>query len=133
MSTTKPARTDRSHIAYLLCAGLLVNALVCSFNHATHVGLGLLLGKGAFCLADNPTGTDDPPPAALLTAAPDLPINCPLCHPVTLNIALLLCLGWLLLRGCIGTVRLPPERRAKSPPRYAWPSLNPRASPALSI
>lgn len=132
MSATNPARNDRSFIAYLLCAGLLVNALVCSFNHATHVGLGLLLGKGAFCLTGNPTGADDAPPAGLLTPAPDLPINCPLCHPVTLSITLLLCLGWLL-RGRIGAVPLPPERRAKSPPRHVWPRLNPRASPAISI
>lgn len=126
----KSARNHRSLIARLLGIGLLVNALVCSFHHATHTGLGLLLSKG-FCLSsssDSPSSRLEQPSAILPNTA-DQPFNCPLCSPLTLDIAFLLCLGWLLLRTHLGIAQLPPERRDKAPPRHAWPCLNPRASP----
>lgn len=125
-------RNDRASVAALLCACLLVNALVCSFHHAAHVGLELLLGKSAFCLTGSkekvrPDG--EPAPAGTPAVQTELPLNCPLCNPSTLSLAALFCLAWLLLRHRPQAVRLPRERRSKAPPRYCWPTINPRASP----
>lgn len=127
-----PTRNDRATIASLLCACILVNALICSFNHAAHLGLELLLGPGAFCLTDadgKPQPRGDLPAAPAPSADTELPFNCPLCNPPTLEFAVLFCLAWLLLRRRPDTVRLPHERRCKAPPRDCWPQLNPRASP----
>lgn len=127
-------RNDRTSVAALLCACLLVNALVCSFHHAAHVGLELLLGKGAVCLTDaggKPRPGADLAPASKPAAPAELPFNCPLCTPTLINLAALFCLAWLLLRRP-AAVRLPGERRCKAPPRYCWPAINPRASPLLT-
>lgn len=127
-------RNDRAAIAALLCACLLLNALLCSFNHARHAGLELLLGPGVFCLTDadgQPLPGGELPPADMPAEA-QLPFNCPLCNPPTLELAALFCLAWLLLRRRATAVRLPRERRCKTPPRHCWPSLNPRASPSLT-
>ncbi|THG77602.1 DUF2946 domain-containing protein [Pseudomonas sp. A-1] len=107
-----------------LCLGILLNALVCSYHHASHVGLELLLGPGAFCQTD-----DGDAPAGGLPASDEAsqPFNCPLCNPATLALALLFCLSWLLRRRGPDAVRLPRERRCKAPPRHCWPPLNPRA------
>jgi hypothetical protein len=52
---------------------------------------------------------------------------CPLCSAVSLGIALLFCLGWMLRRQ--RPPRLGGEQRSKAPPRSCWPALNPRAPP----
>ncbi|HYQ38556.1 MAG TPA: DUF2946 domain-containing protein [Pseudomonas sp.] len=125
-------RNDRASVAALLCACLLVNALVCSFHHAAHLGVQLLLGKSAFCLTGpqeklRPDG--EPAPLGSPAAPSELPFNCPLCTPSLLDLAALFCLAWLLLRRRPAAVRLSRERRCKAPPRYCWPTVNPRASP----
>lgn len=113
---------------WALCLGMLLNALTCSYHHATHVGLELLLGPGAFCLTDDGDGSAGRLAAGLPASdeAPQ-PFNCPLCNPATLALALLFCLGWLLRRRRSDAIRLPRERRCKAPPRHCWPPLNPRA------
>lgn len=122
-------RNDRASVAALLCACLLVNALVCSFHHAAHLGLELLLGKNVACLNAG-DGKSRPAPATTPPAQAELPFNCPLCTPSSLlDLAALFCLAWLLLRRRPAAVRLPRERRCKAPPRYCWPTVNPRASP----
>ncbi|MFP3409738.1 DUF2946 domain-containing protein, partial [Pseudomonas sp. SIMBA_065] len=53
---------------------------------------------------------------------------CPVCNAVTVAIVFLIGLAWLLsLQQTPGPAH---ERRSKAPPRYSWPSANPRASPA---
>mgnify|MGYP006191937053 CR=1 FL=1 len=46
---------------------------------------------------------------------------------VSLGLGLLFCLAWLLLVRHSARVKV--ERGSKAPPRYSWPSLNPRAPP----
>ena len=55
-------------------------------------------------------------------------IACPVCNAVTVALVFLIGLAWLL--GLTQTPRVAHERRNKAPPRYSWPSANPRASPA---
>jgi hypothetical protein len=56
--------------------------------------------------------------------------SCPLCASVTLSLALLFCLSWLLRPSRPRFFSRPPERHPA--PRFTWPSANPRASPQLS-
>ena len=55
--------------------------------------------------------------------------SCPLCTTVSLSLGLLLALSWLL--RLFSTRFVAPAGTRRIPPRYTWPSANPRASPAL--
>jgi hypothetical protein len=56
--------------------------------------------------------------------------SCPLYATVTLNFGLLFCLNGLL-RPCRQRF-LPRPAERQPPPRFSWPSANPRASPQRS-
>ena len=51
-----------------------------------------------------------------------------MCAALTVALVFLIGLAWLL--GLGQTPRAAHTQRNKAPPRYAWPSANPRASPA---
>ncbi|MFV0456075.1 MAG: DUF2946 domain-containing protein [Pseudomonas sp.] len=113
-----------TQIVWGLFTCILLNAFVCSLNHATHVGFGLAMGQDAFCVTGDdggnglgafPSGSHD-----LSQHTPD----CPLCSSVFLAIVALFALAWLGRRRT-GAIPLPPIERHG--PRHHWPALNPRA------
>lgn len=119
---------DRSLIAWALYFCVLFNVFACGLGHGQLMGLELNGVGGQFCSALGHKGptqdTDLGDPSASSWASL---FSCPVCSSVVLSIALLFCLAWLLRVG------QPPhpsrELRSKAPPRYSWPSANPRASP----
>lgn len=130
VAAMKLTRSDRSLIAWTLYFCVLFNVFACGLAHGQMMGLELNGVGGQFC-----SSLGSPAPASK-TDLTDLTVSgwsgsfsCPICSAVTLSIALLFCLGWLLR---IGQVRRPDrEQRCKAPPRYSWPSANPRASPLI--
>jgi hypothetical protein len=124
----KPSLTNRSLMAWLLYFSVLFNVLACGIGHGQMLGLSLNGFDGAFCSADNSAGPAlDSGIGSINDASATTPFNCPLCGAVGLSLALLFCLSWLLPAR---RDRLPAwEPRSKAPPRYSWPSANPRASP----
>jgi hypothetical protein len=130
VAAMKLTRSDRSLIAWTLYFCVLFNVFACGLAHGQTMGLALNGVGGQFCSSQSssaPASKADP--ADLSASGWAGSFACPICSSVTLSIALLFCLGWLLR---IGQVRRPGrEQRCKAPPRYSWPSANPRASPAL--
>jgi hypothetical protein len=130
VAALKLARSDRSLIAWTLYFCVLFNLFACGLAHGQMSGLQLNGAGSAFCSSlgnSAPASKSDfSDPSASGWAGS---FACPICSAVTLGIALLLVLGgWLRL----GPTRWPTrERRCKAPPRYSWPSANPRASPLI--
>lgn len=123
----KLARHDRSLIAWTLYACVLFNLFACGLHHGQNVGLQLSGLGGQFCSMSGdsaPAGDDF---AGSATSSQLAVFSCPLGAAVTLSIGLLFALSWLLRIG--RPQRHPREIRSKAPPRYSWPSANPRASP----
>jgi len=124
----KLAHSDRALIAWMLYACLLFNLFACAIGHGQMVGLQLSGIGGVFCSAEGNAGPDldngfaDSPVSQL-----SIPFSCPLCSAAALSLGLLFLLGWLPRH--ISRPRLAREQRNKAPPRYCWPSANPRASP----
>lgn len=119
-------RSHRSLIAWLLYACVLFSALACSINHGQQSGLALNGVGGLFCSADNHAG------AALKSSFSEsksysvMPnLGCPLCSAVTLSIAALLCLSWLLRPA--GKTFVLAQPAPLTSPRFIWPPANPRA------
>lgn len=126
----KLARSDRSLIAWMLYFSVLFNVFACGLGHGQVMGLELNGLGGQFCAslggkAPSPS-TDLGNPSASGWGAS---FSCPICSALSVGIAMLFCLGWLLRLG--RTQRPGREQRCKAPPRYSWPSANPRASPLI--
>lgn len=116
-------KDKRVQIIWVLLACILLNAFVCSLNHATHVGFELAMGQDAFCVTDDAAAG----PAAVASDAHQLSqhsLDCPLCSSTYLAVVVLFALAWLGRRA-------PHARRLPSPAHHAsrhhWPALNPRA------
>src|SRR3989338_57733 len=122
-------RAARSLIAWVLYICILFSALACSIGHGQMAGLQLSGISGLYCSTDGSAGAD-------LEAGLVSPVGvagvlgCAIGAALSLGLALLFCLSWL--RRPAGCPRPARERRGKAPPRYSWPSANPRASPFLA-
>ncbi|PTS86001.1 DUF2946 domain-containing protein [Pseudomonas sp. HMWF032] len=118
------ARQPRPLIAWTLYACVLFNLLACGIAHGQMAGLQLSGLYAIVCLDQGAVGGDlSLAPGALSDSAS---FSCPLCSGVALGMALLFALAWVPRN----TLRLRPFLSANhSPPRYLWPSANPRASP----
>jgi len=126
----KIARTYRSLATWTLFFCVLVNVFACGLGHGEMSGMRLNGIGGQFCSAVRTTA-----PAFDLKAS-EQPVNgwaahfsCPVCSTAIQTIALFFGLFWLASLGV--TQRYRRETRCKAPPRYLWPSTNPRASPAF--
>ncbi|WP_149086569.1 DUF2946 domain-containing protein [Pseudomonas prosekii] len=122
--------SNRSLVAWSLYFCVLFNVFACGLGHGQMTGLELNGVGGKFCSAlgsKSPIQSQDftDPSASGWTGS----LSCTLCSAMTSSIAFLLCLTWLL------RFRQQPrpigELRCKAPPRYSWPSANPRASPQV--
>ena len=121
--------TQRSLFAWLLYFSILFNVPTCGLMHGQMVGMQLSGVGIVFCSLDYGNdvelAADDGSSASNMMA-----FKCPVCGSITLSIALLFALAWLL------TIRRdqPSTLRRSVPrwyPRYVWPPANPRASPAF--
>ena len=126
----KLRRSDRSLIAWTLYFCVLLNLFVCGLGHGQMLGQQLNGVGGAFCSVDSnqaplsDKGLGNPSSGNISNY-----FACPVCAAVTVAIVFLIGLAWLL--GLGHAPRPAYERRNKAPPRYSWPSANPRASPAF--
>ena len=118
-------RQPRALIAWMLYACVLFNLLACSIAHGQMAGLQLS-GLGALICADGGVDSGDPASVASPSAG-SASFSCPLCSGMALGLTLLFALAWMQRRG--RALRLPLPFSQHLPPRYLWPSANPRASP----
>lgn len=122
----------RSLIVWLLYGCILLSTWACSFGHGTPTGSPPGIEGGLHSLAaghhagPSPKGSvSDPAEKGLATFA-----SCPFSASVSLiDLALLFSLAGLLRPARYR--RRAVAQRCKSPPRFTWPSANPRASPDL--
>ena len=121
---------DRSLIAWTLYFCVLMNLFVCGLGHGRMMGQQLNGIGGTFCSV---SGQQAPLSDKGLNDAASSNISnyfaCPVCAGVTVALVFLIGLAWLL--GLGQAPRPAHEQRNKAPPRYAWPSANPRASPTV--
>lgn len=126
----KLSRPYRSLAAWTLYFCVLFNVFACGLGHGQMTGQVLNGLGGVFCASQ---GSELPVVGKSLGSATgsgwSWALTCPICSAVTLAIVFLLGLAWLL--GIRQAPRPAHERRNKAPPRYSWPSANPRASPAF--
>jgi len=125
----KLSHPDRSLIVWILYFCVLMNLFVCGLGHGQMMGQALNGIGGSFCSVDG----SQPPLSDKGLGSPSSGnisnyFTCPVCNALTVALVFLVGLAWLL------GLEKPPhpghERRNKAPPRYSWPSANPRASPA---
>lgn len=120
---------DRSLIAWVLYCSVLLAVFASSLGHGQMAGLQLNGAGGLFCaLHGQPapaldSNFSDPPPgdAAALFC-------CLSCSTFALA-AVALLFGLALWLPSQRHWLRSPAPRGKAPPRYTWPSANPRASP----
>jgi hypothetical protein len=121
-------RNARSLIAWMLYACVLFNLLACGIAHGQMSGLTLNGAGGQFCSVSNQGIADVGGDLATLSKSNWASnFSCPMCSSITLSLVFLFCLAWLARTSHVQ--RKPVETRSKAPPRYSWPSANPRASP----
>ncbi|MBI6602859.1 MULTISPECIES: DUF2946 domain-containing protein [Pseudomonas] len=120
---------DRSLIAWILYCCVLMNLFVCGLSHGQMLGQQLNGIGGAFCSVDGkPAPLSDKGSGDAASSNISNYFACPVCAALTVALVFLIGLAWLL--GLGQTPRTAHAQRNKAPPRYAWPSANPRASPA---
>lgn len=130
VAVMKLRHSDRSLIAWALYFCVLMNLFACGLGHGQMMGQQLNGIGGLFCSVDG--GQSPISDKGLATPSSSNISNyfaCPVCNAVTVALVFLIGLAWLL--GLTQTPRVAHERRNKAPPRYSWPSANPRASPAF--
>ncbi|WOE77704.1 DUF2946 domain-containing protein [Pseudomonas protegens] len=120
--------SHRPHIAWMLYFCVLFNVFVCGLGHGQMAALESTGVGGQFCHAMGESASTLDDSSSDKTGPSTMgAFVCPLCSAVSLGLGLLFCLAWLLLVRYSERVKV--ERGSKAPPRYSWPSLNPRAPP----
>ncbi|MCF5052034.1 DUF2946 domain-containing protein [Pseudomonas syringae] len=126
----KSSPSDRSLIVWTLYFCVLMNLFVCGLGHGQMMGQQLNGIGGAFCSVDGQQApVSDKGLGSSSSSNISYYFSCPVGSAVTVALVFLIGRGWLL--GLGQTPRPAHERRNKAPPRYSWPSANPRASPAF--
>ncbi|WLH66441.1 DUF2946 domain-containing protein [Pseudomonas sp. FP2309] len=126
----KLSHPNRSLIAWSLYFCVLMNLFVCGLGHGHMMGQQLNGIGGAFCsVAGKQAPLSDKGSGGAASSNISNYFACPVCATLTLALVFLIGLAWLL--GLSQPPRPAYARRNKAPPRYVWPSANPRASPAV--
>ncbi len=128
----KLARHDRSLIAWMLYASVLFSLFACGLHHGQMSGMALSGLGGGYCSVTDGGGAGVDLGGADQTTHTVAQFSCPLCSSFALAVAINTA-GWLL--AYVPAQRMAPvvvRSWAQAPPRHSWPSLNPRASPAIS-
>lgn len=124
------ARNDRSLIAWMLYASILLSLFACGIHHGQMSGLNLSGLGGAFCALGSDSGPGVDLGGSQQTQQATALFSCPLCSSFALAVAINSA-SWTLHQASTSTVAPIIVRSwAQPPPRYLWPSLNPRASPS---
>ncbi|WP_437883010.1 DUF2946 domain-containing protein [Pseudomonas sp. LRF_L74] len=124
------ARHDRTLIAWTLYACVLFSLFACGIHHGQMSGLALSgLGSG-FCSESRDGAASHDLGDGQHDAQFDA-MSCPLCSSSGLAAALGSAPLLAALPADASSAPLELPNRAQPPPREAWPSLNPRASPRL--
>lgn len=127
MDMTRPQRTMT---AWMLYASVLFSLFVCGIHHGQMGGLALSGLDGGYCATDSEhahgftTDSSESPQPVMVQ------FDCPLCSASGLAIAVNTASWNLDAMPAKGLAPITVRSRAQPPPRYLWPSLNPRASPA---
>lgn len=123
----RPA-SNRPFIAWALYFCVLFNVICCGLNHGQALGFALNGIGGSFCsLGSDSSALQAKQDGGLSTADWSNPLACPMCSATFLTLLFLVGVAWLLART--NPKPLNREVRSHAPPRYCWPSANPRASP----
>lgn len=122
-------RAERSLTAWVLYLCILFSAFACSIGHGQMAGLQLSGIGGLYCSTDGSAGADLEG-ALVSPAGVTAVLGCVVGGALSLGLLLVFGLSWL--RRPAGCPRPSHERRSQIPPRYTWPSANPRASPFLA-
>ncbi|MFJ4048031.1 DUF2946 family protein [Pseudomonas hunanensis] len=119
--------SHRPFIAWALYFCVLFNVLSCGLAHGQALGLALNGFGGAFCSLGGDTAQLQAKQDGALAGDLSIPFSCPMGAAAFLVLVFLVAVAWLLTVA----VRRPSSRevRGQAPPRYCWPSSNPRASP----
>lgn len=120
--------SNRPLIAWALYFCVLFNVFSCGLGHGQTLGFALNGIGGVFCsLGGDTSAIQAKQGSALATADLNSPFGCPLCSASFLCLLFLVGVAWLLARANRRLIHR--EVCAQAPPRYCWPSANPRASP----
>jgi len=122
------SRSQRSLFAWLLYFSILFNVPTCGLLHGQMSGMQLSGVGIVFCSLGYGSSLDLAEQDGSATTTSMMAFKCPACGSVTISIALLFALAWLLT---LRRDRPKPLRQQAQRlyPRYAWPPANPRASP----
>ena len=115
-------KDKRAQIVWVLFTCILLNAFVCSLNHASHVGFELAMGQDAFCFTDG-TSSGGKTPAAGAHDAPNR-LSTARCA-VRCSSPSSCCWPWAGWAGGRGPLARP--RDDLRGPRQQCPALNPQA------
>ncbi|MBD8792694.1 DUF2946 domain-containing protein [Pseudomonas syringae] len=121
----------RPLIAWTLYACVLFNLLSCAIVHGQMSALALSGLGGQFCSeSSTPPGDSGKDLGVTDTSGMAGQAGCLICGAALAVVLLLMALAWPFLRTASASS---PEPRCKAPPRYSWPSANPRASPLTFV
>ncbi|MGB4072333.1 DUF2946 family protein [Pseudomonas sp.] len=126
----KPSHRHRALTAWTLYCSLLLGLFACGIHHGQMSGLSLSgLGSG-FCSlgSDNGPGVDLGSSEQTQQTASSL--SCPLCSSFAGAVAINTSTWALDYAPGSAVAPIVVRSWAQPPPRYLWPALNPRASPA---
>lgn len=121
----------RPLIVWTLYACVLFNLLSCAIAHGQMSALALSGVDGAFCSQSGSSPVDTGKDLSSIdTSWMTGQAGCLICGAAVAVVLFLMAMLWPFLRS---TPALGLEPRCKAPPRYSWPSANPRASPFTII
>jgi len=120
--------SHRPLTTWALYFSVLFNVFSCGLGHGQALGFALIGISGVFCSLGGDTSTlQAEEGSALVTEELSSPFACPLCSASFFCLLFLFGVFWLLARANRRLINA--EVRTEAPPRYCWPSANPRASP----
>ncbi|WP_409262610.1 DUF2946 family protein [Pseudomonas putida] len=119
--------SNRPLIAWALYFCVLFNVLGCGLAHGQALGLALNGFGGAFCSLGGDTGSLKAKQDGALAGDLSIPFSCPMGSAAFLTLVFLIGVAWLLASANRHPIMR--EFCSQAPPRYCWPSSNPRASP----
>lgn len=130
VSRMKLTSSNRSFVAWALYFCVLFNVFACGLGHGQMTGLELNGVGGQFCSSlGNKQASHHTEFTDQSVSSWSGSLSCPMCSAATLSVVFL-----FYLIGLLSVRQVPRPRRelrCKAPPRYSWPSANPRASPQV--
>lgn len=115
----------------MLYASVLFSLFVCGIHHGQMSGLNLSGLGGGFCSAFSGNGAGVDTTSADQQSAHLAQVSCPLCSSFASAVAINTTSWALDFVPAQGSAPVVVRSWAQPPPRYSWPSLNPRASPIV--